>query len=64
MNHPQAHNLLDQRKAGADMPQDRINMALFLTGDLSENELLRVSPNTQHDQINNNWNLPSGNRAV
>jgi len=43
MNHPEAHNLLDQRKAGADIPQHVINQALFLTGDLTENELLRVN---------------------
>lgn len=43
MNHPQAHNLLDQRREGADIPQDQINQALFLTGDLSENELLKAN---------------------
>ncbi len=64
MNHPQAHNLLDERRAGADLPQERINMALYLTGDLSENELLRVSPNTQHNKTNNNRNLPNGNWTV
>lgn len=60
MNHPQAHNLLDQRKAGADLPQHQINQALFLTGDLSENELLRVYPHSQHDQANDNWPSSSG----
>lgn len=60
MNHPQAHNLLDQRKAGADLPQDQINQALFLTGDLSESELLRVNPSSQNDQTDNNWPSPSG----
>jgi hypothetical protein len=39
-------------------------MALYLTGDLSENELLRVSPNTQHNKTNNNRNLPNGNWTV
>jgi hypothetical protein len=43
MNHPEAHNLLDERKAGAEMPAHIVNQALFLTGDLSENELLRVN---------------------
>jgi hypothetical protein len=64
MNHPEAHNLLDQRKAGADLPAHVVNQALFLTGDLSENELLRVSPNTQHNKTNNNRNLPNGNWTV
>jgi hypothetical protein len=64
MNHPEAHNLLDQRKAGADLPAHVVNQALFLTGDLSENELLRVFPNTQHNKTNNNRNLPNGNWTV
>lgn len=52
MNHPQAHNLLDQRKAGADLPQHQINQALFLTGDLSENELLKANHETTNHKQN------------
>ena len=43
MTYYEAINLLDERREGADMPQERINIALFLTGDLNENELLRVN---------------------
>ena len=34
------------------------------TGDLSENELARVNPNSQIDQANDNWPIPSGNWTV
>lgn len=64
MNHPEAHNLLDQRKAGVDLPAYIVNQALFLTGDLSENELARVNPNSQNERTNDNWPIPSGNRTV
>lgn len=34
MNHTQAHNLLDQVREGADMPESVITRALELTGDV------------------------------
>jgi len=43
MNYHQAKNLLDEVKAGAQIPQHLINQALFLTGDLSENELCKTN---------------------
>lgn len=33
MNYADAQNLLDQRRAGADMPQAVVDKALELTGD-------------------------------
>ena len=33
MTHAQAHNILDLRRAGADMPEAVVNQALDLTGD-------------------------------
>jgi hypothetical protein len=56
MNHPEAHNLLDQRKAGADLPAHVVNQALFLTGDLSKNELARVNPDCNQS---GKWKNPS-----
>jgi len=64
MNHPEAHNLLDQRKAGADLPAHIVNQALFLTGDLSENELVRVNTYSTNDKSSDNWRIPSGNWTV
>lgn len=64
MNHPQAHNLLDEARAGAAHSIYSISYALFLTGDLSENELLRVSPSTKNDPTNDNCPMPSGLRTV
>lgn len=63
MNHPQAHNLLDEAREGAAHSIYQISYALFITGDLTENELLRVSPNTQHVQTDNNRTNPSGLRT-
>jgi hypothetical protein len=64
MNHPQANNLLDEAREGAAHSIYSISYALFLTGDLSENELSRVNPNSQNDQANDNWPIPSGLRTV
>jgi len=64
MNHPEAHNLLDQRKAGADLPAHVVNQALFLTGDLSENELARVNTYSINDKNSDNWTIPSGSRYL
>lgn len=36
MSHADAMNILDQRRAGADMPQSVVDRALELTGDLEE----------------------------
>lgn len=33
MTHADAHNLLDQRRAGAEMPEIVVNKALELVGD-------------------------------
>ena len=64
MNHPQANNLLDEAKAGAAHSIYSISYALFLTGDLSENELLRVSPNAKNDRTNDNCPMPSSFRTI
>ena len=42
MNHPEANNLLDEARAGAAHSIYLISYALFLTGDLSENELAKT----------------------
>lgn len=34
MNHADAHNILDMRREGADMPEAVINRALDMTGDM------------------------------
>jgi len=58
MTYYEAINILDERREGADMPQERINIALFLTGDISENEILRVYPYGNTDkQIHNSHTI-------
>lgn len=64
MNHPQANNLLDEAREGAAHSIYAISYALFLTGDLSENELLRVSPNTKNDPTHDNCPMPSSFRTI
>ena len=36
MNYFDAQNILDQRKAGAEMPDEVVNLALALTGDIEQ----------------------------
>lgn len=36
MSHADAQNILDQRRAGADMPEAVVTRALELTGDLDK----------------------------
>jgi len=62
MNHPEAHNLLDQRKAGADIPQHVINLALFLTGDMTENDLLRVNTYSIGSEYGHNCSTNQANK--
>ena len=57
MNHPEAHNLLDERREGAIIPESRVMYALFLTGDLTENELLRVNTYSNSAENQDNLNL-------
>lgn len=42
MTYHQAHNLLDQAREGASIPESVITRALELTGDVAEDELIKL----------------------
>ena len=61
MTYHQAHNLLDMRAAGADMPESVINRALELTGDMEADPVqTAIEELTTRDDFKRSAGLPAG----
>lgn len=52
MSHADAQNILDQRRAGADMPEAVVNKALEMTGDYEPGYTVADAVNEMKTNIN------------